>query len=99
MADYETTAYELVEQLKTKHNVELMDMQKYITEKFYNEHRWKKNIIELRKQEQVYFSLKDYEKAEQVKILCSHLEKEEVDNMQEELQVKLSKEETALFKR
>ena len=51
MTDYESTAYDLVEQLKAKHQVELHDMQRYITEKFYNEHRWKKNIIELRKQE------------------------------------------------
>lgn len=79
MEDYEMTACDLVEQLKAKHFQELDDMRRYITEKFYNEHRWKKQIIELRKQEQVYFTLKEYEKAEQVRFICKELEKEEVD--------------------
>lgn len=51
MSDYELTACDLVDQLKQKHQQELRDMHRYITEKFYNEHRWKKQIIELRKQE------------------------------------------------
>lgn len=71
-------------------------MYKYTTEKFYNDHRWNKQIIELRKQEQIYFSVKDYVNAEKVKLICQSLEKKEVDEMQVELQVKLTKEETAL---
>ena len=51
MGDYEQTAYDLVEQLKSKHTQEIIDMHNYITEKFYNEHRWNKQIIDLRKQE------------------------------------------------
>jgi len=51
MNDYESTAYDLVEQLKQKHNQEVSEMQAYMTEKFYNEHRWPKQIIDLRKQE------------------------------------------------
>ena len=45
-------------------------MRAYWTERFYNEHRWSKNIIELRKQEKIYFSIKDYVNAEKVKQLC-----------------------------
>lgn len=96
MGDYERTAFDLVEQLKAKQNQEIEDMYKYQTEKFYNDHRWNKQIIELRKQEQIYFTVKDYVNAEKVKLICQSLEKKEVDEMQIELQVKLTKEETTL---
>ena len=96
MNDYESTAYDLVEQLKQKHNQEVSEMQAYMTEKFYNEHRWPKQIIDLRKQEQIYFKVKDYVNAEKIKQVCSDLEQKEVDHMQQELQVKLTKEESNL---
>lgn len=96
MADYEKTAFDLVEQLKAKQIHEIDEMRKYMTEKFYNDHRWNKQIIELRKQEKIYFSIKDYVNAEKVKLICQSLEKKEVDDMQEQLQVKLTKEETIL---
>jgi len=70
MSDYEQTAFNLVEQLKEKQNQELDDMRKYVTEKFYNDHRWNKQIIDLRKQEKIYFSIKDYVNAEKVKLIC-----------------------------
>ena len=67
-----------------------------VTEKFYNNHRWNKQIIELRKQEQIYFSIKDYVNAEKVKLICQSLEQKEVEDLQVELEVKLNKEETTL---
>ena len=42
MADYEKTAFDLVEQLKSKQIHEIDEMRKYMTEKFYNDHRWNK---------------------------------------------------------
>ena len=42
MADYEATAFELVEQMKQKHEGETNDMLKYQTERFYNDHRLSK---------------------------------------------------------
>lgn len=81
MADYEKTAFDLVEQLKAKQIHEIDEMRKYMTEKFYNDHRWNKQIIELRKQEKIYFSIKDYVNAEKVKLICQSLEKKEVDDM------------------
>ena len=74
-------------------------MRAYWTERFYNEHRWSKNIIELRKQEKIYFSIKDYVNAEKVKQLCQQLERKEVEDMQEQMVVKLTKEETTLRKK
>lgn len=71
-------------------------MRNYVTQKFYNDHRWNKQIIELRKQEKIYFSIKDYVNAEKVKLICQSLEKKEVDDMQDQLTVKLTKEETTL---
>ena len=99
MADYEKTAFDLVEQLKAKQIHEIDEMRKYMTEKFYNDHRWNKQIIDLRKQEKIYFSIKDYVNAEKVKLICQSLEKKEVDDMQEQLQIKLTKEETILRQR
>jgi len=40
--------------------------------------------------------VKDYVNAEKVKLICQSLEKKEVDDMQEQLQIKLNKEETIL---
>ena len=74
-------------------------MHEFNTEKFYNEHRWNKSIIEMRKQEQVYFSIKDYANAERIKAICKDMEKKEVDGMQYELQIKLNKEEACLFRK
>ena len=56
-------------------------MRAEVTEKFYNNHRWNKQIIELRKQEQIYFSIKDYVNAEKVKLICQSLENKEVEDM------------------
>lgn len=70
MADYELTAYNLVENHKIKQVQELEEMKRVVTEKFYNEHRWNKQIIELRKQERIYFAVKDYVNAEKVKLIC-----------------------------
>ena len=70
MADYELTAYNLVENHKIKQVQELEEIKRVVTEKFYNEHRWNKQIIELRKQERIYFAVKDYVNAEKVKLIC-----------------------------
>ena len=83
MADYEQTAFNLVQNLKNKQYQEIEDIKKFWTEKFYNDNRWNKQIIELRKQEKIYFSVKDYVNAEKVKLICQSLEKKEVDDMQE----------------
>ena len=42
MADYEATAFNLVENLKVRQVRELEEMRKMVTEKFYNDHRWNK---------------------------------------------------------
>ena len=99
MADYEQTAFQLVQNLATKQDQEVAEMRAYWTERFYNEHRWTKNVIEMRKQERIYFSVKDYVNAEKVKQLCQALERKEVDEMQEKMAVKLMKEESTLRKK
>jgi len=42
MADYEATAFNLVENLKIKQIKEIEEMRQHVTEKFYNDHRWNK---------------------------------------------------------
>jgi predicted double-glycine peptidase len=81
MADYEQTAFQLVQNLASKQEQEVAEMRAYWTERFYNEHRWTKNVVEMRKQERIYFSVKDYINAEKVKQLCQALERKEVDEM------------------
>ena len=81
MTDYEATALTLVEQLKSKQDQEVYDCLQYHTEKFYKDHRWSKQIIELRKQEKIYFKVKDYINAEKVRQLCQELEKQEIDQI------------------
>ena len=71
-------------------------MRDYITKKFYNDHRWNKQIIELRKQEKIYFSLKEYENAEKVKNICEELERQEMERLKIDLQAKLTREEKTL---
>ena len=55
-----------------------------------------KKVIELQKQEKIYFSVKDYENAEKVKLIREQYEKKEIDDMQKDLEIKLTKEEAIL---
>ena len=64
MRDYEGTAFELIEQLKNKQEQELFLHQEKVTAQFMAKQSDSKSLVEMRKQEQIYFSVKDYDKAQ-----------------------------------
>jgi hypothetical protein len=65
MADYEKTAFELINQLKAKQREEIMQL----TEKLEREYKFtaSKDLVALRNQEQIYFALKEYDNAEEMR--------------------------------
>ena len=68
MADYESAAFESVEQLKEKHIQELAELSQKIIEEAKVKSKWSKELLDLRRQEKIYFSVKDYDKAEQTRL-------------------------------
>ena len=63
MRDYEGTAFELIEQLKNKQEQELILHQDKITNQFLAKQSDSKALVDMRKQEHIYFKVKDYDKA------------------------------------
>ena len=64
MADYEQTAFQLIEKLKMKQEQEMIETSERIAEDFRAKVRGTKNIVEKKKQEKIFFSVKDYDRAE-----------------------------------
>ena len=64
MADYEKTAFELINQLKAKQREEILNL----TDKIEREYKFtaSKDLVALRNQEQIYFSLKEFDNAEEM---------------------------------
>lgn len=63
MRDYETTAFELIEQLKVKQEQELALYEEKVTKAFLVKQSDSKKLIEMRQQEKIFFSVKDYDRA------------------------------------
>lgn len=96
MADYEQTAFQLIEKLKMKQEQEMIETSEKIAEDFRAKVRGTKNIVEKRKQEKIFFSVKDYDRAE---IMRRQIEQQEIVEMaiaEEKLQVVLSREQDKL---
>jgi hypothetical protein len=53
--------------MKQKQLNEMHQLLEKIPTKFYKELKWSKKIVELKKQEQILFSVKDYKGAEKVR--------------------------------
>ena len=92
MRDYESTAFELIEQLKLKQAQELILHEERVTKAFLVRQSDSKDLIEMRKQEKIFFSVKDYDKANTMKIMVSEQEKFETQVMEDNLQVSLVRE-------
>ena len=73
MADYEAAAFESVEQLKERHVSELQELSQRVVNDPVKT-RWSQQLMELRRQEKIYFSVKDYEKAEEYRQAADKLE-------------------------
>ena len=82
--------------MKQKQLNEMHQLLEKIPTKFYKELKWSKRIVELKKQEQILFSVKDYKGAEKVRFQIQKLKDVEIENLQGDLKVKILKEETVL---
>ena len=64
MSDYEQAAFQSVEQLKEKHMHELAVLTQKIIDESNVKQRQSRELLELRRQEKVFFSVKDYTRAD-----------------------------------
>ena len=87
MRDYESTAFELIEQLKVKQEQELILHNDRITNQFIVKQSDSKDLIEMRKQEKIFFAVKDYDKANTMKNMISEREQYETATMEQNLEV------------
>ena len=92
MRDYESTAFELIEQLKMKQEQELALHEDKVTKAFLIKQSDSKNLIEMRKQEKIFFSVKDYDKANAMRTMIKQQEQYETAVMNENLQLTLMRE-------
>ena len=92
MNDYEATAFELIEQLKVKQEQELVLYEEKVTKAFLVKQSDSKNLIEMRKQEKIFFSVKDYDKANAMRNMIREQEQYETGLMEENLQITLVRE-------
>lgn len=67
MSDYEEAAFESVERLKDKHLKEINELYDKVKNEFKVKFKWSRELMDLRKQEKIMFSVKDYEKAEELR--------------------------------
>lgn len=74
MQDYEAAAFKSLEKLKAKHDSEIQEIRHYMQSQYPVIYTFSKELMDLRKQEKKYFTLKDYEKANQLKNQADRLE-------------------------
>ena len=92
MRDYEGTAFELIEQLKNKQEQELFLYQEKVTAQFMAKQSDSKSLVDMRKQEQIYFSVKDYDKAQAMRQMIEQQAESEATVREQNLQITLVKE-------
>lgn len=92
MRDYEGTAFELIEQLKNKQEQELVLAEQKITEQFLIKQSDSKTLVDMRKQEQIFFTVKDYDKAQTMRGLIEQQVMHETSIREQNLQIVLIKE-------
>lgn len=68
-------------------------MQESLRNAFIAKYKWSKDLIEMKKQEKIYFSIKDYDNAERTRLKIQIQEQIENEVMQEKLAIHLEREE------
>lgn len=71
MRDYEVTAFDLIEQLKMKQRQEREIEEENVTRNFMLKQSNSKELVDMKKQEKIYFSVKDYDKAQAMRIMTA----------------------------
>ena len=74
MTDYEAAAFESVERLKEKHIREIKELHDRVKTEFTIKFKWTRELLDLRKQEKIHFSVKDYINAEECKRRADFME-------------------------
>lgn len=92
MKDYEVTAFELIEQLKSKQEQERQAEEKVLTRAWLIKNGINPGVVEMKKQEKVFFAVRDYDKAQATRDAIEKQENEDVKLNQEKLLVYLQKE-------
>lgn len=87
MADYEAAAFESVERLKEKHMQELAALSQKIYTETQTKQNWSKQLMDMRSQEKIFFSVRQYENAEMCRNRADEMEnyerqynKDQLDN-------------------
>jgi len=97
MQDYETAAYESLRKLRDKHDSQLVLLRQQILSK-YHKFTLSKQVMELRDKERKHFSVKEYVKANALRSMADELEILEIQKHQEDINVKVQKEEEKMRK-
>ena len=74
MADYEAAAFESVERLKEKHMKELASLSQKIYNETQTKQNWSKQLMDMRSQEKIFFSVREYENAEMCRVKADQME-------------------------
>ena len=92
MREYESTAFELIEQLKIKQEQELALHEEQVSKAFLAKQSDSKSLIEMRQQEKIFFSVKDFDRANAMRMMIKNQEVYETTNVEDNLQQMLLRE-------
>lgn len=85
MSDYEATAYLSLEKLKEKQQMEQDNLRAKIQQSFKATTHFSKELIELNKHISILVSVKEYDKAEKLKVKASSMEEIEQEHQLEKI--------------
>lgn len=71
-------------------------MQQRVSEQFKVRFKWSRELMDMRKQERTYFSIRDYAKAEELKKKGDRKEGEERNQIEEQLHEAIARQEKVL---
>lgn len=96
MADYEEAAYVSLEKLKAKHDTEIMLLREQLMNQYNLKYTFSKELMELRAMEKKHFALKQYQKADKLRIKANAMELEEKKVQELSIIDKIERAETKL---
>jgi len=96
MADYETTAYLSLEKLKEKHVLEFQQFSERVRKETRMKLKFSRELLELRKKQNVLAKQKKYAEAEKIKSQSDSLEEWERQKMETEFNDIIERKETRL---
>ena len=94
MASYEATAFELIEDMRAKQDRE----QQQVIEKIRRQmkYRPKKDLVTLRNQEKIFFSVKEYDNAQYMRLKSNEQEMHELSDFEQRVMEAMERESRTL---